>query len=96
MWITSSGMRCWRSLAATSRTCCSEKYVIRLIQRPNDQRGGIEGRPVNAVYSPRTSFGSPRKTKRSSESSPTRSVLAAWNDAPMSKVIGVDEWTNIP
>jgi hypothetical protein len=67
---TSAGMRYWRSLAATSRTCASELYVMRLIQRPNDQSGGTGLRPVSAVYSDSTSFGSPRKTNRSSSSSP--------------------------
>jgi len=63
-------MRFSRSFAATARVSSSEKYVIRLIHRPKDQRGGMDGLPVSAVYSSRMSLGAPRNTNRSSSSSP--------------------------
>ena len=37
---------------------------------PKDQSGGTGLRPVSAVYSETTSFGAPKKTNRSSSSSP--------------------------
>ena len=37
---------------------------MRLIQVPNDHRGGIPGLPTISVYSFRISFGSPKKTKK--------------------------------
>ena len=47
----------------------------RLIHRPNDHSGGMGDLPVSFVYSSRISLGVPRKTNRSSSSSPIISEL---------------------
>ncbi len=74
--MTSLGMRFWRSFWATSRPSASLKYVMRLIHVPNDQSGGISGRPTREVYSDSISFGEPRKMKMSSASSAMKSFVA--------------------
>ena len=96
MWMTSAGTRLSRSFAATSRTSSSEKYVIRLIQKPKDHRGGIAALPVSVVYSSRTCLGVPRKTNRSSSSSPRSRAFDPWYEAPMSNVAGAEVWANMP
>ena len=76
--MTSLGIRFARSFAATARVSSSEKYEMRLIQRPNDHRGGMGALPVSVVYSARTSLGAPRNRNRSSSSSPSISALLPW------------------
>ena len=77
-WMTSLGILFARSLAATARVSSSEKYEMRLIQRPKDHKGGMGALPVSFVYSSRTSRGLPRNTNTSSSSSPRRSALLPW------------------
>lgn len=58
-WNTDSGMPRSAMPSTNEVTVASSYEVVNdvLSHRPNDQAGGSAGRPVSAVYRPRTSFG---------------------------------------